>query len=71
MLTASARALWPFFVRFSAPSAAWIARARRRRARAVDSAQINLPHHHIAVYIYTRYWAVRLISGAWLKAQGK
>ena len=25
MLTASARALWPFFVRFSASSAAWIA----------------------------------------------
>ena len=26
MRTASARALWPFFVRFSAPSPAWIAR---------------------------------------------
>ena len=26
MRTASARALWPFFVLFSAPSPAWIAR---------------------------------------------
>ena len=31
MLTASARALWPFSVRFSAPSPAWIARAPARR----------------------------------------
>ena len=42
--------------------------ARAAPAHAVDSAQINLPHHHIAVYIYTRIWAPRLISARRLAA---
>ena len=43
MLTASARALWPFSVRFSAPSPAWIARVAGRRRSGLHSLQINLP----------------------------
>ena len=54
MLTASSRALWPFFVRFSAPSPAWIARARARL-------QINLPLQcNYWVHIQCD-WAARLV----------
>ena len=56
MLTASARALWPFFVRFSAPSPAWrIGRSRGRSLPAGHrhSRSINLPLVTVAdVYIH-------------------
>ena len=42
MLTASARALWPFFVRFSAPSPAWIARGGAPPASRCD------PHVYVS-----------------------
>ena len=49
MLTASARALWPFFVRFSAPSPAWIARAVRAPPATLQ--QINFPHAELLMFI--------------------
>ena len=50
MLAASARALWPFIVRFSAPSPAWIARTGGRRSAPPE---VNLPLVILLVSIYT------------------
>ena len=60
MLTPSARELWPFFVRFSAPSPAWIARAapaaraRRRRAGAVI---------HIRIFLLSVVFILLMVTG--------
>ena len=43
MLAASARALWPFVVRFSAPSPAWIARAGAALDLCAAPPEVNLP----------------------------
>jgi hypothetical protein len=51
MRTASARALWPFFVRFSAPSPAWIARAVRAPPATLQ--QINFPHAELLMFIFS------------------
>eukprot|EP01044_Picomonas_judraskeda_P002302 COSAG03_NODE_160_length_11366_cov_10.057518_11_plen_60_part_00 len=56
MLTASARALCPFFVRFSAPSPAWIARGARLASCLCAALQINLP---LVMLLRSMYTAIR------------
>ena len=50
-LTASARELWPFFARFSAPSLAWIARVGRVRSSQINVCPLS---HCLCIYIQSQ-----------------
>ena len=71
MRTASARALWPFFVRFSAPSPAWIARAGRAgAARGIGRDRSSALARFIVLnYIYTAADFLSDSAGAWLSSE--
>ena len=69
MLTASARALWPFFVRFSAPSPAWIAGVAAG-ALAVPGDQ-SVPCHSVNIYTLQLGAAADFLPALGYRLEGK
>eukprot|EP01044_Picomonas_judraskeda_P014365 COSAG03_NODE_2272_length_2929_cov_3.107067_5_plen_106_part_00 len=66
MLPPLARALWPFYVRFSAPSPAWIDPRDRLCSTAVSALQINLPLAILQMYNNVQLGAAaEFAAGAW------